>query len=109
MQPLSTRPAAWIKPALAGAMAGVVLLLALVASSESLHHHFHGSATDGQSPCAICSVVRGHMDAPTSVSPEAAVALVFAWTLPRIESALPHAVDCSVASDRGPPPFFSSL
>ena len=109
MQPLSKRQVVWLKPVLAGLMAGLVLLLALIASSESLHHQFHGSSTDGQSPCAICSVVRGHMDAPTSILPQTAVALVFAWTLPRIESARPHPVDDSVASSRGPPASTSSL
>ncbi len=109
MQPLSQRQAVRLKPALAGLMAGLVLLLALVASSECLHHQLHGSATDGPSPCAICSVVRGHMDAPISVLPEAAVALVVAWTLPRIESAMPQPVDGSVASTRGPPASLSFL
>jgi len=90
-------------------MAALVLLMALVASSESLHHHFHGSATDGQSPCAICSVARGHMVAPVSASLEAAVALAFVWTLPRIESAMPHPVDYLVTSSRGPPASFSFL
>jgi len=109
MQPLSRRQVVRLKPALAGLMAGLVLLLALVAASESLHHQFHGSSTDGQSPCAICSVIRGHMDAPTSAAPEAAVTLFVAWTLPRIEAAIPHPVDGSVASSRGPPASFSSL
>ena len=90
-------------------MAGLVLWLALIASSDCLHHQFHGNSTEGQSPCAICSVVRGHMDASTSASPEAAVPLSFAWIQPRIESAMPHPVDCSVASSRGPPASFSSL
>jgi hypothetical protein len=109
MQPLSKRQVVWLKPALAGLMAGLVLLLALVASSESLHHQVHGGSTDGQSPCAICSVVRGHMDAPASTLPQAAMPMFFAWTLPRIESAMLHAVDCSVASSRGPPASTSSL
>jgi hypothetical protein len=109
MQPLSHRPVVWFKPALAGLMAGLILLLALVASSESLHHQFHGNSTDGQSPCAICSVVRGHMDAPASTLPQAAVSMFFAWTLPRVESAMPHPVDYSVASSRGPPASTASL
>jgi hypothetical protein len=109
MQPLSKRQVVWLKPALAGLMAGLVLLLAMVASSESLHHQFHGSSTDGQSPCAICSVVRGHMDAPASTLPQTAVPMFFAWTLPRIESTMPQPVDYSVASSRGPPASFSSL
>jgi len=109
MQLLSPRQAVWTKPALASLMAGLILLVALVASSESLHHRIHGSSTDGQSPCAICSVVRGHIDAPTSTSPEACVTLFIAWTLPHFESAVPPAVDVSVASSRGPPAAFASL
>jgi hypothetical protein len=96
-------------PALAGLMAGLVSLLALVAASESLHHQFHGSSTDGQSPCAICSVVRGHMDAATSASPEAVVPLFVAWIVPHLESAMAHPVDGSMASTRGPPACFASL
>ncbi len=109
MQPLPKRQVVWLKPVLAGLMAGLVLLLALVASSESLHHQFHGSSTDGQSPCAICSVVRGHMDAPASTLPQAAVTIFFAWTLPHVESAMPQPVDGSVASSRGPPASVPSL
>jgi len=109
MQPLSNRPAVRLKPVLAGLMTALVLWLSLVASSDCLHHQFHGNAPDGQSPCAICSVVRGHMDAPTSASPEAAVTLFIAWTLPHVESAMPHPVDYSVASSRGPPASTSSL
>jgi hypothetical protein len=109
MQPLFKSQAVRFKPALAGLMAGLVLWLALLASSDCLHHQFHGSSTDGQSPCAICSVVRGHMDAPTSASPEATVALVVAWTLPRLESTMPHPVDGWGDSTRGPPASLSSL
>jgi len=109
MQPLSRRQPARLKLALAGLMAGLVLLLALVASSESLHHQFHGNSAEGQSQCAICAVVRGHMDAPTSASPEATVTLFVAWIVPHLETAMAHPVDGSVASTRGPPAFFASM
>ncbi|MBP9900967.1 MAG: hypothetical protein KBH45_05875 [Verrucomicrobia bacterium] len=109
MQSPFQRQSVWLKPALAGLMAGLALLLALVASSESLHHQLHGNSADGQSLCAICSVVRGQLDAPASASPEAAVKFFGAWTLPHLESAKAHPVDGSVASSRDPPASFSSL
>ena len=109
MQSLPRQLVDQLKPALAGLMAGLILLLALVASSERLHNRFHGSSTDGQSPCAICSVVRGHIDAPAPASPASAIALIVAWILPRFESARPQPVDYSVASSRGPPTSSSSL
>jgi hypothetical protein len=108
MQPPFTRQTTRLKPALAGLMTGLVLWLALIASSDLLHHQFHGHDLDGPSPCAICSVVRGHIDAPTPASPEAAVALGVAWTLPRLESGMPHPVDGAVDSTRGPPAPLSS-
>ncbi len=108
MKPLFKRYIVPLKPALAGLMVVLVFWLALLASNDCLHHQFHGNSADGQSPCAICSVVQGHMDAPTSASPEAAVALVVAWTLPRLESTLPHPVDGLVDSTRGPPASLSS-
>lgn len=109
MQPSFARQTIRLKPAIAGLMAGLVLWLALVASSDRLHHQFHGHAMDGPNPCAICSVVRGHMDAPTAASPAPALALSIAWTIPHLQSALPSPVDGSVASTRGPPASYSPL
>jgi len=109
MQPPLTRQTVRLKPALAGLLTGLVLWLALVASSDSLHHQFHGHAVDGHSPCAPCSVVRGHMDTPTPVNPAAAVSRSVVWTLPDLESALPSPVDGAVASTHGPPASVSSL
>lgn len=109
MKPTFIRQTARLKPALAGLMTALVLWLCLVASSDSLHHEFHSSSAEGPNPCAICSVVRGHMDAPTPVGPVAAVILSVVWTLPQLESAMPLSVDDSVASTRGPPASVSSL
>lgn len=109
MQPPFNSQTLRLKPALAGLMMALVLWLCLVASSDCLHHELHSSSADGPNPCAICSVVRGHLDTPTPVDPAAAVSLSVVWTLPHLESAIPLPVDRSVASTRGPPASVSSL
>lgn len=109
MQPPFTRQTTQLKLALAGLMTGLVLWLPLVASSEFLHQQFHGHAMEGPSPCAICSVVRGHLDAPAPLTPAPTLVLSLAWTLPQLQFALPSPVDGSVASTRGPPASISSL
>jgi hypothetical protein len=100
----------WLKPAIAGLMAAMVLALALFAASEDLHLKLHqDSPTGHHGPCAICSVVQGQLEAPTVNALTVVAPSSISWTLLAKDSAVPQAVDFSVASSRGPPGSVSSL
>lgn len=100
----------WLKPAIAGLMAAMVLVLALFAASEDLHLKLHqDSPTAHHGPCAICSVAQGQVETP-AINTFAIVATPsISWTLSVADFTLPQAADFSVASSRGPPVFISSL
>jgi len=100
----------WFKPVIAGLMVGVVLLLAVFSSSEGLHLKLHQDSTAPQhGPCAICSVVQGHLELPVADASGVFASSSVSWTLPAsLDIASPDA-DFSVASSRGPPVSVSSL
>jgi len=110
MQPLHQQPSRWLKPAIAGLMAAIVLLLALFVSNERLHLTLHqDSATPHHLPCAVCSFAQGQLQMPAADLSEVIAALSVSWTLPSFQTAWAPEIDLSVASSRGPPVSVSSL
>jgi hypothetical protein len=100
----------WLKPAIAGLMAAMVLVLALFAASEDLHLKLHqDSPTAHHGPCAICSVAQGQFEAPAVNALAVVAPPSISWTLSAADFTLPQAADFSVASSRGPPAAVSSL
>lgn len=97
-----------LKPALAGLLALLVLLLTFASASNWLHHQLHTEAHHGQSPCAVCAVTKGQLDAPVVAVSEVFAALSVAWTVPSVEVVALAAIDLSVAPSRGPPASVSS-
>jgi hypothetical protein len=110
MQSLFKQNLRWVRPAVAGLMAALVLVLTVFASSEGLHHKLHdGPAAAHHGPCAVCSVAQGHLEIPAPVVSGLLAALSVSWTLPFLKTAAPLEADFSVASSRGPPASVSSL
>jgi len=98
----------WRRPAVAGLMALVLLLVGLLASSERIHSWLHTDSPSTHGSCAVCALVKGQLDAP-AVSPSFAVALIpLSGIVPVLESAPTPAVDFSAATSRGPPTPASS-
>jgi hypothetical protein len=110
MQHMAGKQSRWFRPTLAGLMAAIVLVLALLASHEKLHLALHQDPVAHHPvTCAVCSVAQGQLDVPTPVMSEVIAVLSVSWTLPPCETALPNDADFSVASSRGPPLSVSSL
>lgn len=98
-----------LKPVLAGLLAILFLGMTLIGASERLHLQLH--AADGEhshSPCAVCAIVKGQVDAPEVAVSEVFASLSVAWTLPTVQALVPAAFDLSVAPSRGPPASVSS-
>jgi len=109
MPQVSNRNAGWCRPVLAGLMAGLLLLLGLLASNERIHARLHADSPVTHGSCSVCAIAKGQLDAPTISHSFVAAPLPFAWTLPSLESAPLPAADFSVASSRGPPASASFL
>lgn len=110
MQSFYPQHSRWVKPAMAGLMAAIVLALALFASSERLHHAFHQDATSAHPvPCAACSLAQGQVELPGAAVSEVFAPLSVAWTIPSFSPATTQEADFYVASSRGPPVSISSL
>ena len=99
-----------LKPALAGLLALLMFLVTLASSSNGLHDHLHteSESDHGQSPCAVCTIAKGQLDAPVVAVSEVFASLSVAWTLPSVQTIVPAAIDLSVAPSRGPPASVSS-
>jgi len=97
-----------LKSALAGFLALLILLLTLASASHWLHHQLHASADHDQTPCAVCTITQGQLDAPVVAVSEVFASLSVAWTLPTVQALAPAAIDLSVAPNRGPPASVSS-
>jgi hypothetical protein len=98
-----------LKPALAGLLAILFLGMTLIGASERLHLQLHADAEDhGHSPCAVCALVKGQVDAPVVTVSEVFASLSVAWTLPSVQVIVPVAIDLSAAPSRGPPVSVSS-
>ena len=50
---------------LAAALAVLLLILGLLSASDALHQFFHHGDRQGASPCAVCLLVKGHLESPT--------------------------------------------
>jgi hypothetical protein len=110
MQQLARTNVRWFRPAMAGLMAVLVLVLTLFASSEKLHLAVHQDAdTSHHLPCAVCSFAQGQLEMPVMVASEVAAPLSVSWTLPAFKTVAAPDADFSVASSRGPPVSVSSL
>jgi hypothetical protein len=110
MQHLLRRNIRWSRPAFAGLMAAIVLVLALFASSEKLHLTLHqDSGTPHHLPCAVCSFAQGQLETPVATVSDVFAALSVSWTIPSLQTALPPEIDFSVASSRGPPVSIASM
>ncbi len=110
MQQLVRRYVRSSRPAFAGLMAAIVLVLTLFASSEKLHLTLHqNSDAPHHLPCAVCSFAQGQLEIPVATVSEVFAALSLSWTIPSLQTALPPEIDFSVASSRGPPLSVSSL
>lgn len=96
------------KPVLAGLLAALMLLLTLASASSWLHERLHSSRSHTQSPCAVCILVEGQLNAPLVTVSEVFASLSVAWTLPAPQIVVPAAMDPSVVSTRGPPASVSS-
>lgn len=108
MQSLVRRQTRRLRPAMAGLMAAIVLLLALFASSERLHLTLHHDGAH-HLPCAVCSFAQGQVEMPMATVSDPVAPLSVAWTLPSDTSVPVPDADFSVASSRGPPDSVSSL
>lgn len=98
-----------LKPALAGLLAVLFLGITLVSASERLHLKLHADEPGhSHSPCAVCAIVKGQVDAPVVTVSEVFASLSVAWTLPVVQTIAPAAIDLSVAPSRGPPVSVSS-
>jgi hypothetical protein len=109
MRPLFPWKFSSLKPVLAGLLAALFLGMLLIGASERLHGQFHEAEADhSHSPCAVCAIVKGQVDAPLVGVSEVFASLSVAWTLPLPKTATPVAVDLSAAPNRGPPASVSS-
>jgi len=92
---------------MAGLMAGLMLVLTLLASSDSLHRALHGNSGRDHGQCAVCSLHQGKLDAPNTVQPMAVVPVSIARALPQAHFEFVQSFDYSLSPSRGPPAFFS--
>ena len=99
-----------LKPVWASLLAVLVILLTFAATSERLHFQLHadGDAAHAHGPCAVCAIVKGHVDAPGVVVSEVFAALSVAWTLPPPQTLALASFDLLTAPNRGPPASVSS-
>jgi hypothetical protein len=108
MRPLAQLKLSSLKTALAALLASLVFVLGLATSSNWLHSHLHSEADHGQSPCAVCTVSKGQLDAPVVAVSEVFASPSVSWTLLSIQTLAPAAIDLSIAPSRGPPASVSS-
>ena len=60
--------------------------MTLIGASERLHLQLHADdAGHGHSPCAICNIAKGQLDAPV-VAVSGFTSLSVAWTLPTVQA-----------------------
>jgi hypothetical protein len=109
MPHLKQLKAGWRRPAMAGLMAFLLLLLGVLAAEEQIHSQLHADEPASHATCPICALAAGQVDASASFQPVVVPVLSPAWTIPTLEFAPLHAADFSVAWSRGPPVFISSL
>lgn len=97
-----------LKPALAGLLVLLVVLMTFASASAGLHGQFHSNSTDDHGPCAVCTIAKGQLDTPVVSVSEVFASLSVAWTVPSLQTAPPCVIDLSVAPSRGPPVSVSS-
>jgi hypothetical protein len=109
MRPLFPWKFSSLRPVLAGLLAALFLGMLLIGASDRLHGQLHAAEADhSHSPCAVCAIVKGQVDAPVVTVSQIFASLSVAWTLPLPQTATPVAIDLSVAPSRGPPASVSS-
>lgn len=109
MPHLNQQRSGWLRPAFAGLMAFLLLLLGVWAANEQFHSRLHADEPVAHATCAICALATGQVDAPAGFQSAIVPILSPVWTGPVLESAPLLAVEFSVASSRGPPVFIASL
>lgn len=109
MRPSSPWKQGWLRPVLAGLLAALFVGMTLIGASERLHLQLHADAEGHRhSPCAVCALVKGQVDAPVVTVSEVFASLSVAWTLPSVQVIALVAIDLSAAPSRGPPVSVSS-
>lgn len=101
--------AAGRRPALAGLMVGLLLLLGLAAANEQFHARLHANDSVKHGPCSVCALAQGQLDTP-AIFPGWALAgpTLVRFISPHVE-VRPLPVEFSVATSRGPPLSVSPL
>src|SRR5687767_2117754 len=93
-----------LKSVSAGLLAALFLGMLLIGANDRLHLQLHaGDEGHGHTPCAVCAIVKGQVDAPLVPVSEVFASLSVAWTLPLPQNAVFVAVDLSASPNRGPP------
>ena len=80
----------------------LVLLLNLLASSPTLHEHFHADAGSTQHHCAVTLFAHGQVDAPV-VDVALPVRTPLTEFLPQLSVSIPNALVATLPPGRGPP------
>ncbi len=104
-----TKTSRWYQSILAALLAGLLLLLGLVAASEGFHAWLHSDGSAKHASCSACTLAKGQVDSVATIPCLALFSQVLVWTAGVDPGLRLQLVDLSSASSRGPPISVSLL
>lgn len=104
-----TQISRWCQSILAALLAGLLLLLGLVAASEGFHAWLHSEGSAKHANCSACTLAKGQVDSAASFPCLVLSRQVVVWTASVDSGIRSQKVDLSSASSRGPPISVSLL
>lgn len=99
----------WCIPACAGLLAGLVVLLGLVAVNHKFHAWLHTEDAVPHGVCSACVLAKGQVDSPAGLPRLVISSQVLFLTSICRDDLRPRPADFSVDSNRGPPASVSCL
>ena len=91
------------KPALAGLLALIVLVATTFSVSHALHQTLHPNAPAGNHFCLVCSLVKGQVNAADVSAALLLFTAVLVFSFPALELVIQSAVDRRLNPSRAPP------
>jgi hypothetical protein len=91
------------KPALAGLLAVILLILGAISVSHALHEFLHHDASDGSHFCLLCSIAKGQVSTAALASTPAPPVLARFCALLTADVSTAASFDYRLSPSRAPP------
>jgi hypothetical protein len=91
------------RPALAGVLALILLFVAVLSASPSLHRYFHHNSAVGDHLCLVCAFANGQVNTAEVASAAALIFLSFVCGICAVQTTPLPSFDYRLSPSRAPP------